>query len=389
MNAQKHSLTLAAIAGAFSIALATTAVLASPTGYHLVGLPSDAPAGAISGVGGLSYSGIAVGIVDRDFYRSSFTFSSETGLADLPHPIPNERPYMTARGISGDANTVVGYFQSSATQYRPKAFRYTPGSTTFEVLRDIDHTPPSSYALHASHDGETIVGGSADGPAFWRDGNVYPLPEFRGFNSGGGAFKVDATGTTAVGVSSWGISAQDHPAAVKWSLETQTITRLAPMTNEPIEKSWATSISGDGRIIVGAAEVYDSFSQAVRWDEHGVIHTLGNLSGAPSGFAMDVSNDGRVIIGYSNFSISRRAFVWTEDSGIMLLDDYLMSVGISLPDGWYSEYGNAVSGDGRTFAGRARGPNNQAQGFVVTIPNAGTLLMLGASCLLVSRRRTR
>lgn len=384
MNPKPNSRTLAAIAGAVSLCIGAAA--ASPTGYYLVGHPSDAPAGSISSVGGLSYSGVAVGNVDNNEYRTSFIFSGDTGRFDLPRPIPNERPFVTGVAISGDASIVVGSVNSSATNFLSKAMRYTPGGT-IELLPAIGTTPTRSQAWGASHNASTIVGSSGGGPAFWRGDTGYQLPEIRGLNSGGLAYDVDSAGTTAVGVSAWGFASDLQPGAVKWSLETRTLTRLSRMSDDPNERSSGYSISGDGRIIVGNAAPMDALYQAVLWDETGAAQRLGNVTGSFSSEARGVSHDGSVIVGNSFFGSDVRAFIWLEESGMVLLDDYLNSIGISLPAGWYSEQGRSVSGDGLTFAGRARSLTGETMGFVVTIPNPATLLILTSSHIMFGRRR--
>lgn len=388
MNWQTHSRTLVAAAGAFSICIGASSALASPTGYYLVGHPSDAPAGSISGVGGLSHSGVGAGYVDGGEFRTAFTYTTGAGRVDLPRPVPNERPVVTGLSISGDANTVVGYVDSSATNFVSKAFRYTPGGS-IELLPNIGSTPTGSQAWGASHNASTIVGSSGGGPAFWRGNTGYQLPEIRGLNSGGQAYDVDSAGTTAVGVSAWGFVSDLQPGAVKWSLETRTLTRLSRMSDDPNERSSAYGISGDGRTIVGSAAPMDALYQAVRWGETGAAQPLGNVPGSFQSEAWGVSHDGSVIVGHSRFGLDWRAFIWMEDSGMVLLDEYLSSIGVSLPQGWHSERAFAVSGDGLTIAGRARSINEEYMGYVVTIPNTGALALFGTAYLLIAKRRSR
>lgn len=388
MNWQSHSRTLAAAAGAFSICIGTGTCLASPPGYFLTGLASDAPSGAISIVGGLSYSGTATGYTVDSYYARGFIYTPNSGRFDLPALLENETSSVTAIGISGDAETVVGYAASSATQYVVQAFQYTPGRS-IQLLPTIGSRPTTSQARSASHDGETIVGTSGGEAAFWRNGTGYQLPAVGGFGRGGIAYDVDSAGLTAVGATSFGLVTQEYPVAVKWSLETQTVTRLSSYFDDPLEYSSANGISGDGRTIVGEATPFFGNDRAIRWDENGVAHSLGTLPGSFSDEAWGVSHDGSVIVGSSRFGNDWRAFIWMEDTGMMLLDDYINSLGFTLPTGWYSERGRAVSGDGLTFAGRARGPNGQAQGFVVTIPNPASLGLLAASLLVFPRRRSR
>lgn len=105
-----------------------------------------------------------------------------------------------------------------------------------------------------------------------------------------------------------------------------------------------SAISGDGRYIGGSA-VSDAsgLARANRWDRAAGIVDLGSDPGANS-YVTGMSYDGRVVVGYSNFSLMPGAFRWTEDGGM----EYIGSLG-----GRFSR-ATDVSNDGNVVVGLAR-----------------------------------
>lgn len=100
-----------------------------------------------------------------------------------------------------------------------------------------------------------------------------------------------------------------------------------------------SALSGTGAIKVGY--IWDAPTQyeAVYWDEHDELVRLGFLPGTTSSYALDVSSDGRVIVGSSGAS----AFVWTAETGIVALP----TLGPSQRGDW----GRNCSADGRVIGG--------------------------------------
>jgi probable HAF family extracellular repeat protein len=107
--------------------------------------------------------------------------------------------------------------------------------------------------------------------------------------------------------------------------------------------SWALGVSADGRVVVGWSLINDWEVHAFRWAKDG-MKDLGTLGGTQS-WATDASANGNVVIGWSDLAEegARSAFRWTE--GRMT---NLGSLG-----GNYSEP-TAVSADGNTVVGWSR-----------------------------------
>src|SRR5690606_4771523 len=69
----------------------------------------------------------------------------------------------------------------------------------------------------------------------------------------------------------------------------------------------------------------------------------------PESFAGAVSDDGNVGVGASGVWPIRNATIWTPESGLELLSDYVTARGITLPEGWMLASANSLSADGLTI----------------------------------------
>jgi probable HAF family extracellular repeat protein len=111
--------------------------------------------------------------------------------------------------------------------------------------------------------------------------------------------------------------------------------------------SFALDVSADGRVVVGGSasatsSTSDPVYEAFRWT-NGVMTGLGKLPGA-SGHSMatSVSDDGSVIAGKSSSASGQQAFRWTS-AGMAGLGD--------LPGGTFRSEAYGVSGDGQVVVG--------------------------------------
>lgn len=109
------------------------------------------------------------------------------------------------------------------------------------------------------------------------------------------------------------------------------------------DRTYATAISDDGRVIVGVGSRHNTFEQALRWTTGtGWERVLPTDVGGHQ--CNDVSADGSVIVGYD--AQSGQAFRWTESTGTTAL------LG-SLPGGNGASAATAVSRDGNIVVGSA------------------------------------
>jgi probable HAF family extracellular repeat protein len=115
-------------------------------------------------------------------------------------------------------------------------------------------------------------------------------------------------------------------------------------------RSEATGVSNDGTVVVGYSNSA-SGNEAFRWTG-GVMTGLGVLpGGGTSSLASDVSANGTVVVGDANF----QPFRWTSGSGMVGLGD--------LPGGSFFGEARAVSADGAVVVGKG----DSASGFEATI----------------------
>jgi len=285
----------------------------------------------------------------------------------------------SAYAISADSSVIVGLGYSQTRPYS-EAFRWTESGG----VQGLGGFPPvfaGSRAYGASADGSVIVGeapSATDFEAFrWsKEEGMVGLGRTRST-----AYAVSADGSVIVGESR-SATAQDHEA-FRWTKE-EGMVGLGFL--EPVEPifaySGATAVSADGSVIVGysASPLPVPAAEAFRWED-GVMTGLG-----VGGFAWAVSADGSVIVGENR--ITDRAFIWDAKYGTRDLKDVLVDeCGLELT-GWTLERATGVSADGLTIVGYGTNPAGFTEGWIATIPEPVTFLLLtfGGLALLKKRR---
>jgi uncharacterized membrane protein/uncharacterized protein YhjY with autotransporter beta-barrel domain len=153
-------------------------------------------------------------------------------------------------------------------------------------------------------------------------------------------------GTTVVGgfQSSTDITKWD---AYRWS----EVSGFTTLGDAAWSRSWATGMNNDASVIVGQGHYAPADADyAWRWTLDGGMRSLGTLPGFAASGAEDVSNDGKVVVGWLQdradlANASRTAMVWTENGG-------MESIGQLNGGGWSEAVG--VSESGSIVAGWAR-----------------------------------
>jgi uncharacterized membrane protein len=139
-----------------------------------------------------------------------------------------------------------------------------------------------------------------------------------------------------------------------------------------------------GSILVGKGHPL-AWGHAFRytsWDGH--VEDLGAVKRGPGGIgvgggpegdfedtsvALAVSDDGNVVAGTSGYQPPTDAFVWTPETKIVKLSDYLTSKGITGHERWTLVAATSASPDGKIIAGTGiNNATNRIEGFVVRIP---------------------
>ena len=286
-------------------------------------------------------------------------------------------------GISNDGNAIASTIISSDTLVTQGL--WTKGSGWQETMPPVppsggnmDEAYGSAWAL--SGDGLTVVG------LYWRPGGVGGSAHASSWTAAGGMVDLGSQGqdSRANGVN------DDGSVVVGWSSTPggnwqPTVWDDGVMTvlnaNDYWSEAWGTN--GAGSIIVGTSLDTVSYPWPMMtgamwkrapggWDE---FH-LGVLPGTfPRGtgqaVGLDVSEDGRVVVGYNMFSQGNNTgFVWTESQGMMKADTFLASIGVTLPADFTVASVTCISADGRTIGGYGKHPTDwmaPARGFVVSL----------------------
>ncbi|MDQ0423129.1 putative HAF family extracellular repeat protein [Peteryoungia aggregata LMG 23059] len=257
------------------------------------------------------------------------------------------------RYVSDDGSALAG------TNYdnNPTAFYWHKGDTTITNLGTLGGT--QSYAKALSGDGSTVVGDFYDADqlsqAFvWkRDGGGMvgigvPDTQTQSF-----ATHVSFDGSVVGGE----VFNASGPRAFRWTAQTG-LTDLGDLGGS---ETRLQAMNRDGSVLVGYSDDASGSARAFRW-ANGAIGDL-QAPGFINSFARGVSDDGAVVIG--NVSMPdpsgavgpegpvtlNRGFRWTNESGMITVDQWLRDNGVTLAQDITSE-AEAVSADGETVFGR-------------------------------------
>jgi len=291
----------------------------------------------------------------------------------------------SASGVSADGAVVVG--TSGA-----EAFRWAGG--TMSGLGTLP-TYTASSGTGVSADGSVVVGGAFMGgvvighASFRWENDVMTgfAPRWEvGFSS---AYDVSADGSVVVGTHA--IAFTGVGSAYRW--DNGTMTSLGG--------GMAYGVSADGSVIVGGGIAGEVGVEAFRWED-GTISGLGVLPGfEPNSLACDVSADGSVVVGNTVIRnegdpclplwIPEKAFIWTEETGMVGLGDLLVSeYGLDL-NGWTLTAAKGIADDGMTIVGYGINPSGLTEGWIAQVPEpaGASVLLIGAAFPLYRRRRAR
>tara|TARA_R110000868_G_scaffold29330_7_gene109031 strand:+ start:3847 stop:5793 length:1947 start_codon:yes stop_codon:yes gene_type:complete len=291
-----------------------------------------------------------------------------------------------ALGLSGDGSTIIGRSGPGYSNY--SGFRWTtadglvsasPGGTSW------------SSALGVSDDGTVILGSSDLGQFIWTAGGGYTFfdPDLL---HGGSFDNMSGDGLTFVG----DVYGNGHAAS--WTLAGGVVDLGLPIVGGTLTSS--SSASYDGSVITGYAfdpshythvwrwsagdgmtvlDTPDGFTDSTnpvvsadgstiaatsftftdgyhavwtRWTQATGTVLLGAFSGMSSTSVAAVNADGSVIVGggYSPGTGISSALRWSEQTGILRVDDLLRAADVDLT-GLNLTYARGISADGHVIAG--------------------------------------
>lgn len=218
----------------------------------------------------------------------------------------------------------------------------------------LDESLGSAWGL--SGDGTTVVGlywrpGQTDGSAhasIWSEGGVVT-----DLGSNGGSSRANACNADGSVVVGWAERFDGTWQPTVW--ENGVLTTLTP-TEGFCE---AHAVLPDGSTIYGAS--YDLHSMrfyGAAWDRVGstwVERSIGALPGTSGqGYVApnDVTPDGRVVVGYNAYFFgSSTGFLWTEETGIVDIVDFVTERGGTWPSQFVVTSATAISDDGTIIVG--------------------------------------
>ena len=239
-----------------------------------------------------------------------------------------------AQAASFDGDFITGYHQYFPDIYR--GYRWTAAGG-YQDIGDLPGGPVSTVPSTISRDRATIVGqgnysfsgGVVQSDAFvWtEETGIYALP---GLGFGGNqAIGVSGNGRVVVG----GSQGEAGFRPVKWTMEDSVAVVLADLPGGS-DVGNAYSTSDDGPFITGL-----SHSSRFRGGAVEGLRRGGGRSGRPArrgglgDQCADVSDDGSMVVGYSEAGAGKHGFIWDEAHGMRDAKVALQSYGLNLA-GW-------------------------------------------------------
>ncbi|RMD65751.1 HAF repeat/PEP-CTERM domain-containing protein, partial [Candidatus Parcubacteria bacterium] len=144
------------------------------------------------------------------------------------------------------------------------------------------------------------------------------------------------------------ISVWSHPA-----LFAQSFQGLGELPGGTVS-SLAMDVSADGKVVVGVSN--SGGPQAFRWTASGGMKPLGFLPGGNNSYAFAVSEDGSVVTGWSNSSKTTggnvEAFRWVDPGPMVGLDDLL--------GGQFNSWGEGIAANGGIIVGKGTSASTEA-----------------------------
>lgn len=253
-----------------------------------------------------------------------------------------------AVGVSSSGDVIVG--NSFGVPGTVRAFRWINGS--MQDLGTLAGYDLRSVANGVSADGSVVVLTLTDQFTFtrafrWQNGTMQDLGVLQGFADSSYAADISANGEVVVGGSY--NSSGNRYRAFRW--QNGTMQNLGTLPGYDTS-SVASAVSADGSVVVGSSwRIADDETEtyrAFRW-QNGTMQNLGVIGGYIWSEASDVSDDGKIVVGWCHDGSSGfRAFRWTAQTGMQDLNQVYANL---LSDGSILEKVYGISPNGRYIVG--------------------------------------
>jgi hypothetical protein len=194
---------------------------------------------------------------------------------------------------------------------------------TFSRANGISHNGSVAFGWNDQNDGYRTG-------VIWTGGETIDLVDGIG-QPVGEAYSATADGSVVVG---GGYYTANGSEAWRWTAATGTQAIGILPTGQPIAPRAPTSKQ---------SARFDQTKPATAQDPNGFL--------PPESYAFAVSDNGNVIVGASGVWPIRTATIWTPDTGLQPLADYITARGVTIPDGWALAAATAISSDGLTIGG--------------------------------------
>jgi uncharacterized membrane protein len=307
-------------------------------------------------------------------HAEAFRWTREGGIQSLGEFPISGLANTSGFACSADGSVIVGAADFPATN-RQLAFRWTAHSGF--VALPFGGDPAASTSLTALADDGSIGGGFVGGQAaIWTVSGGWSL--IPGATKGASVGGISADGSVAVGLYNDGRSFH----FTRGSGEFTDLGTLPPSDSPANASGFPTTardVSADGRVVAGDGNEPD---EAFRWTaSSGLVRLRTADPFVERSSAFGISADGSVIVG----SLQRgpiegdHAMIWDASHGMRRLQAILESdLGLDL-GGWELKLAMDVSADGRTIVGNGRNPVGESEAWIATIPAGVTSIPLPAA----------
>lgn len=320
------------------------------------------------------------GIVSLNSPSGNFIWSEESGIQTI-NEISNGYSNGGQAHISNDGSKIAATVTNPETDGNEMGlYDVELGTWTFlgGLGTIVDGEDASAWSI--SGDGSTVVGlgwtGGFGGHAiYWKEdeGIVDLGSTVEGMSSRANDANFD--GSVIVG---WQDAEDGFRQAAIWREGVQTL-----LYDEEGYELWeAGAISDDGNWIVGG----DLGFSAWRWSEETGVLALDHPQQGPyfRGAATGISQDGSMIIGYyrpwPGPAYFGEGFIWTEDLGVVNLNDYVDSLGMDR-DGISFTLPLGISANGKYIVGNGLDFEDNIIAFMINLENEMGVKDLNSSTL--------